>query len=611
MPEPKEIAIAALGKMFEKMGPSYHFPGDAIWEYADENVDAARRPTVFRPLCLDGYLEPTGKVTKAVTPDRRQSPATEYQFGPKFGASHAASAAAPATTKPAPITDLITNFQAACDGNLKIAPSLVVRIVASLLSKRFVILTGLAGSGKTKVAQAFARWITPPTTIPDPFYPGAKLEAATKTYAITNSDTLGVEAVSDEGTKVLLPRAIIQQWADYIEKHNVPETIGAQDLRSKIKAEHGEYSAYLQNFETHYKPAAFALAKARHTAQQSKCYEVVPVGADWTGNENIVGYPDGLTPSNYIRKPALDLIQRAKLTPEVPHFLILDEMNLSHVERYFADLLSMIESEEPITLYCDKNGPDGKPENTRGLDPILALPENLFIIGTVNVDETTYMFSPKVLDRANVIEFRVSEDEMAGFLKNPNKPDLQKLEGKGAAFAPAFVAEARNKFITVPPAVKDRFAAEMSLFFALQRDHGGEYGFRVAHETARFLHFYSTLTSGKLWDAAASSGKGAWVAEDTAKRDWFDAAFDAVVVQKFLPKLHGSKAKLGPLLKKLNTASIAPHAPTTSDAKALVEKLVEPARDIPKDARHPVTAEKIFRMWRQLNENGFTSFPEN
>jgi hypothetical protein len=169
MPEPKEIAIAALGKMFEKMGPSYHFPGDAIWEHADENVDAARRPSVFRPLCLDGYLEPTGKVTKSVTPDRRQSPATEYRFGPQFGASYAPSATPAAV--PANISDLITNFQAACEGNLTIAPSLVARIVASLLSKRFLILTGLAGSGKTKVAQAFARWITPPTTIRDPFYP--------------------------------------------------------------------------------------------------------------------------------------------------------------------------------------------------------------------------------------------------------------------------------------------------------------------------------------------------------------------------------------------------------------------------------------------------------
>ena len=71
--------------------------------------------------------------------------------------------------------------------------------------------------------------------------------------------------------------------------------------------------------------------------------------------------------------------------------LILDEMNLSHVERYFSDFLSAIESGEEIPLY--------------GEEKTLTLPDNLFTIGTVNVDETTYMFSPKVLDRANTIEF--------------------------------------------------------------------------------------------------------------------------------------------------------------------------------------------------------------
>ena len=72
-------------------------------------------------------------------------------------------------------------------------------------------------------------------------------------------------------------------------------------------------------------------------------------------------------------------------------------MNLSHVERYFSDFLSAMESEDPIHLHDNMklNVPPWKIE----------LPLNLFVVGTVNVDETTYMFSPKVLDRANTIEF--------------------------------------------------------------------------------------------------------------------------------------------------------------------------------------------------------------
>ena len=86
--------------------------------------------------------------------------------------------------------------------------------------------------------------------------------------------------------------------------------------------------------------------------------------------------------------------------------MILDEMNLSYVERYFADFLSSLESHSPILLW-DKES-DGVPKS-------ISLPRNLFIVGTINVDETTYMFSPKVLDRANVIEFKINEAEMESY----------------------------------------------------------------------------------------------------------------------------------------------------------------------------------------------------
>ena len=123
---------------------------------------------------------------------------------------------------------------------------------------------------------------------------------------------------------------------------------------------------------------------------KSSKYQIVPVGANWTDNTNIVGYYNVIT-EDYQSTPAYELIKNAQEDQDNPYFLILDEMNLSHVERYFADFLSAIESGEEIPLY--------------GNNESLKLPDNLFIIGTVNVDETTYMFSPKVLDRANTIEF--------------------------------------------------------------------------------------------------------------------------------------------------------------------------------------------------------------
>ena len=366
------------------------------------------------------------------------------------------------------------------------------RYMASLLAKRFLILTGLAGSGKTKLAQAFSQWI----------------------------------AVSKE------------------------------------------------------------------------FYQVVPVGADWTGTENILGYPDGLNGTHYVAKAALDLILHAEKHELVPHFLILDEMNLSHVERYFADILSVIESDEGLELYSghmDKRETWRKTSAGTPVPPKLKqLPENLFIIGTVNVDETTYMFSPKVLDRANVIEFRMDAGELEAFLANPAKPDLSKLDGKGAPFGKAFVDAAKNLVAPVGD-VKPAYDAEMLLLFKTLQGHGAEFGYRTAYETSRFIHFYKLLGNHADGDTT-----------------WFPDAFDCVVFQKLLPKLHGSRSKLGPVLKKLWFLCVNDAAGRGADAlKAAEESKAEPKKkDIPANAPYPMSAEKICRMWQLLMDNGFASFAE-
>jgi energy-coupling factor transporter ATP-binding protein EcfA2 len=485
---------------------------------------------------------------------------------------------------------------------LRLSHGILLRFTAALGAKRFLILTGLAGSGKTKLAQALARWITPSSLPPDPFKPGTILKGAQSEYTVIAANSGVVELASEDGKLVPLPRVIIEEWADYIESNAVPESVGGRELRDKIEAQ-SKISGYLHRLESHYKPAAFALVAARRATQAAKCYEVVPVGADWTGNENVLGYPNGLDKSGYVTKPALELILHAMDHPDSPHFLLLDEMNMSHVERYFADILSIIESDEGLELYA---GDMDKPETwrqtaaTKRVPPRLKqLPENLFIIGTVNVDETTYMFSPKVLDRANVIEFRMDAGELEGFLENPAKPDLSKLDGKGASFGKAFVDAASNP-VTVPADVKAAYDAEMLLLFKTLQGHGAEFGYRTAYEAARFIYFYKLL--------------GNHPEEDTS---WFPGAFDCVVFQKLLPKLHGSRAKLGPVLKKLWFLCAHDAAGRGADALKAAEeaarstdKKAEPSVPIPAGAPYPLSAEKIARMWRLLIENGFASFAE-
>jgi hypothetical protein len=482
------------------------------------------------------------------------------------------------------------------DTGLCLSITIAQRTMAALLSKRFLILTGLAGSGKTKVAQAFARWITPQALPVDPFKPGYTLKGAKGEYTVVAADAGIVEFAPENGKLVPLPRMIIEEWADYIESNAVPETMSGRELRDKIEAQ-SKITSYLHRQESHYKPAAFALVAARKNNQTAKCYEVLPVGADWTGNENVLGYPNGLEISGYVTKPALELILHASDHPDTPHFLILDEMNLSHVERYFADILSVIESEEGFELYA---GDMSKPETwrqTAAAKPVppklKQLPENLFIIGTVNVDETTYMFSPKVLDRANVIEFRMDADELEGFLGNPAKPDLSKLDGKGAPFGKAFVDAAKNP-VTVPADVKATYDAEMLLLFKTLQVHGAEFGYRTAYETARFIHFYKLLGNHADGDAT-----------------WFRGAFDCVIFQKLLPKLHGSRAKLGPVLKKLWFLCVNEAASRGADAlKSAEESNAEPNKDALAGAFYPMSTEKIYRMWRLMMDNGFASFAE-
>jgi hypothetical protein len=407
------------------------------------------------------------------------------------------------------LDEMLTAFEALANGptvGLRLRRELLLRFTAALGAKRFLILSGLAGSGKTKLAQAFARWLTP---------------------------------ASEEG--------------------------------------------------------------------QLPAYAVIPVGADWTGNDNILGYPDGLDPTRYVTRPALDLIQRAA-QPEnlgAPHFLILDEMNLSHVERYFADLLSLIESGETTELYRPGVDADGETQFRAGVEPMLSLPPNLFVVGTVNVDETTYMFSPKVLDRANVIEFRMSRDELRAFLAAPRSPAMDELNGRGSGFGAAFVGEV-GKSLIAPADVRPLFEAESLLFFDLLRDHNAEFGFRVANEAARFLHFYRLL-----------GGQ----AEETV--DWFNAAMDAVIVQKFLPKLHGSRPKLEGLLWALAWACGASRAGL--DASAFLAQCREAGRAQEETrfgpeivvtalagaaARYPLSFDKVMRMWRKLVRDQFVTFSE-
>jgi hypothetical protein len=362
------------------------------------------------------------------------------------------------------------------------SPFLIKRYIASLATKPFVIFTGLSGSGKTKLAQTFAKWI----------------------------------------------------------------------------------------------------------CESDQQYKIIPVGADWTNREPLLGYPNGLDPTKYVLPDngALDLILDAiedargkELKDCKPFFLILDEMNLSHVERYFADFLSGMESKEPISLYSGNHRGD---ENGRLISDQIILPPNLFFVGTVNIDETTYMFSPKVLDRANTIEFRIDKTDLINFFDSEVVADAQPIDTIGQTYTKDFMEFVSTKNDS------SAYHKELLNFFKALQNVGAEFGYRTASEMERLIFLLDKLTL-----------------KSTEK------ALDVAVMQKLLPKLHGSRSKLNKTLPIL--ASFCLISQDENIAKSLLDEFKKQAslnEENLKKIKLPLSFAKIARMYSSAQENGFASYAE-
>ncbi len=128
-----------------------------------------------------------------------------------------------------------------------------------------------------------------------------------------------------------------------------------------------------------------------------RCF-TIPVQPGWYDPTPILGYVNPLVPDTYESTRFLDLLIRAAGNPADTHVAILDEMNLSHPEQYLAPLLSAMETGEALELH-------NRGEHFDGVPGRIPYPNNLVLIGTVNMDETTLGLSDKVLDRAFTIEF--------------------------------------------------------------------------------------------------------------------------------------------------------------------------------------------------------------
>ena len=166
---------------------------------------------------------------------------------------------------------------------------------------------------------------------------------------------------------------------------------------------------------------------AEFKAQKPKNFEMVQVKPNWHDSSELIGYVSRIDGVRYVVGPFLKFMVKAINDPDTPYFLCLDEMNLAPVEQYFAEYLSVVESRkrqedgtittDPIVDYSntdeyksliDQLFPDDDTLRSQYLTEKggkrLSIPANLIVVGTVNMDETTFSFSRKVLDRAMTIE---------------------------------------------------------------------------------------------------------------------------------------------------------------------------------------------------------------
>jgi len=447
----------------------------------------------------------------------------------------------------------------------------ITAFYAALKTKGFVILSGLTGTGKTKLAQLFAELfeiekikersdenyssiilqISPYMLqysrihIPKRYYEilnlfGTEKEKYIKVVGGNEEEICKIaKYIPDRYPYTLLLKGKVAKW--FKDNFKVDDKLQIVIIPTE---DNENVILVLKKFE----PDKIEIEK-------KPAYLFLSVRPDWRDSKALLGYYNPIT-GNYESTNLLKFILEAidnyntknretKTSDADPYFIILDEMNLSHVEYYFADFLSVLESgrdqygwtKETIKLHnfeevlLDNNGKEIPKE--------IKLPPNLYIIGSVNIDETTYMFSPKVLDRAFTIEFREVNfnDYLASFQNKRINVTKEELKEELNKLREELLSDLRNsgKFCAavadkneIKIAINDLDEAikyELNKLNQILQPYNLHFGYRVLDEIALFIKY------------ATSAPKEVGVLRP-------EQALDFAVLMKVLPKFHGPRQKL-------------------------------------------------------------------
>lgn len=272
---------------------------------------------------------------------------------------------------------------------------------------------------------------------------------------------------------------------------------------------------------------------------------VVSVGSNWTSNEALLGAYDVLNDrfvptefTTFLSEAEAEYrdAQDAGREPR-PYCVVLDEMNLSHVEYYFSDFLSKMELPEERRYVILHTYPG------KDVPPKVMIPPNLLITGTVNVDETTHRFSPKVLDRANFIRL----DDI----------NLQEMLNLVDYWSPVIYNKDQAREVT-------SHLRSMNTVLTKSQQH---FGYRTAREIITWVD--------------RATGAGAFA---------MGAALDMQILQKVLVKVQGSK--FNPTERQM-----------IQELVVFLEDTLDPSTQQP---QFPESTKRIKRMLDELNEEEFT-----
>lgn len=324
-----------------------------------------------------------------------------------------------------------------------------------------------------------------------------------------------------------------------------------------------------------------------YEAQKPRNFEMVQVKPNWHDSSELIGYVSRVSGEPvYVAGDFLKFVAKAWEEPNVPYFLCLDEMNLAPVEQYFAEYLSVVESRksdgngkvitDPILEKSDDDWyyplvvqlTQDEDIKTQFLTEGIRIPQNLIVIGTVNMDETTFSFSRKVLDRAMTIE--MNEVDLYGGLDTRH----ERIGKLGSAELIGTAVEG----VDVYSQHKD--VCDIAIDY-LQKVNDVLEGtpFKIAYRTRNefLLYVVNNLPYNK--DDAD---------KDISQQDVINRALDEITSMKILSRIEGDTDKIGSLLDDL-------------------ENVIEEQLGEQYDKENSASLKKLDEMKKRL-DSGYTSF---